>query len=402
SSSILVEYSTNARGYTLVALFFVLLLALAAYLARGGRGGGWPLFALWGALGFFTIPVMLYPFGIVCLWLLWTALAGDFAGGRNAGVRRLFATVAATAVLVLILYSPVFTVSGVGAVVGNQYVAPRSWAELAAGLSASVGALWAQWNRDVPRWLALVLGAGAVFATLFHRKLSGYRVPPMLAGLAWPIPVVLLQQVVPFERVWLFFLPLYLVTASAGIQSWLSWAGDRLGGGRRAPAVAAALSLVLTVWISARVLGSQSVLRSTETGTLRDAEPIALALKGELRRGDRVVTAVPSSYPLAYYFVKHQVPVSYLLADADTSCRFLVVVDAANQQTFGAVLDSAKIAPARLGPPVPAGRYLSATLYQAASTAPAPAGSSAKGCRPATPRGSALERAVIYPQPERQ
>ena len=35
-SSMLVEYSTNARGYTILALVFVLLLALATHLPRAG------------------------------------------------------------------------------------------------------------------------------------------------------------------------------------------------------------------------------------------------------------------------------------------------------------------------------------------------------------------------------
>ena len=371
SSSILVEYSTNARGYSMLALVFLVLLALGAYLARGGEPGGWQLFAVAGALGFYTIPVMLYPFGIICLWLLWSTLAGDFAGGKASGLRRLFTTVAATALLVLILYAPVFTVSGVQAVTGNQYVVSRAWSYFAAGLWTSARALWLQWNRDVPTLLAVALALGAVFATLFHRKLSGYRIPPMLAALAWPVPVLLLQRVVPFERVWLFFLPLYLVTASAGIQSCLSWAAGRLGGARFRTAATAAAALGAAVWISGRVLGSESVLRSTETGTLRDAEEIALILKGRLRDGDRVVAAVPSSYSLAYYFVKHDVPVSHLLARAEASCRFVVVVDTANQQTFGTVLDSAKIAPGSMGSPVAAGRFRTATLYQAASAAPA-------------------------------
>lgn len=363
SSSILIEYSTNARGYTIVALIFILLVALASYLLRSGSRGGWIVFAILGAVGFHTIPIMLYPFGIVCLWLLISALREEVSE-RRPRLLALTASVAGAAVLVLVFYSPVFTVSGVQAVVGNQYVAPKSWSYFAAGAWSSLGALWGLWTRDLPPGVGVLLAAGLLYASLFHRRLSAYRVAPMLASVAWPVPVVLLQRVIPFERVWLFLLPLCLVTAAAGVHSWIVAAGAATAPRIRARWIAP-VALALTAWTCARVIGSQSVLRSTETGTLRDAEAITLSLKGRLRAGDRVVAVVPASYPLAYYFAVHGVPPAHLLADPDTSCRFLVVVDTANQQTLPAVLDTAGVARASLGPVLAVGRYTTATVYEA-------------------------------------
>src|SRR5688500_2353889 len=68
TSGMLVLYSTNARGYSLVALAFLLLLLLAMRLLAGAPTRLWITFAIIAALGLWTIPVMLYPLGTVAVW----------------------------------------------------------------------------------------------------------------------------------------------------------------------------------------------------------------------------------------------------------------------------------------------------------------------------------------------
>ena len=62
-STTLVLYSTNARGYTLVVALFLVLLLLADHLRTSQRLLHWATFAILGAIGLYTIPVMLYPLG---------------------------------------------------------------------------------------------------------------------------------------------------------------------------------------------------------------------------------------------------------------------------------------------------------------------------------------------------
>lgn len=52
SSSYLVEYSANARGYSMICLFFMLLPALAAYIIRTWSPGVWLPFAVLSVMGF--------------------------------------------------------------------------------------------------------------------------------------------------------------------------------------------------------------------------------------------------------------------------------------------------------------------------------------------------------------
>lgn len=66
---IITDYATNARGYSLFMLFSLLIFWLAARLARQNNLVEWLLLVVFASLGFWTVPMMLYPFGAVCVWL---------------------------------------------------------------------------------------------------------------------------------------------------------------------------------------------------------------------------------------------------------------------------------------------------------------------------------------------
>ncbi|MFZ6018987.1 MAG: glycosyltransferase family 39 protein, partial [Chloroflexota bacterium] len=60
---LLVGGSADGRGYTLLALFSLLGWVLATYLKTRPNWTGWLGLTVLGALGFYTVPVMLYPWG---------------------------------------------------------------------------------------------------------------------------------------------------------------------------------------------------------------------------------------------------------------------------------------------------------------------------------------------------
>ena len=93
SSSTLVEYSTNARGYTLVALATVLVFLAAARALETDSLGAWAAIAVAGALGLYAVPIMVYPLGGALLWLL---VSGWLRGHK---VGTLFMQLGATALV---------------------------------------------------------------------------------------------------------------------------------------------------------------------------------------------------------------------------------------------------------------------------------------------------------------
>jgi hypothetical protein len=343
-ASYLVEYSTNSRGYTLQALSFVVVLTLAVMAGRQRNLVALFMAALVAAAGAYALPTMLYGVAIAACVVL--------VERHRAAVRpaHLVASGLLLGLLVTVLYLPVMLVSGPDKLVANRFVVPLGGSELAAELPRSLASTWAVWHRDIPLPLVLVLIAGFLIACT--RDLRDRRVP--LGGLAPAVCLVLVlaQRVAPFERVWLFLLPLYFVVASGGLGTRPN-TGTLIAFGGRGPGPSLSqqfgrLRLVpqtglsaelLAALIDGRLLGimagailgfatltSGSILRSTETGAFPDAEAVARSLAGHLAAGDAVITQAPASLPeLQYYFARAGLPIDALVRPPETAERVYVV-----------------------------------------------------------------------------
>jgi hypothetical protein len=367
SSSWLVGYSTNARGYTLVALVFVLLLALAARLRSSASAAEWLAFAVLGAIGFATVPVMLYAFGAVVVWL---ALSMFSTREQELLVRRLLPALVTTAVLVGVVYAPIVAASGVHALVANEFVESHSWSTFTSELPDSVQSVVEGWHRDVWLPLAVVLGASFAVGLALRWRPRGFRLPPAAAALIWIAPVLVVQRVVPFDRVWLFLLPLYLLTASAGIVALLRRLPARTLRGRER-AVVAALALALGGSLAGNVAATRAVYHSEETSTLRDGRSIAALLDERLRPGDKVIVAPPADAILEYWLGRRGLNAASLLywGEAGSTRRFLVVVKLGpDQYTLSEVLSDPRLRGVHLGAPEVVRRYPSSIVYEVERT----------------------------------
>jgi hypothetical protein len=324
-SSTLVEYSTNARGYTLVALLTLVAFLAAARVLEDDSVAAWALVAAASALGLYAVPIALYPVGGVFLWLLFSRAAQRQPLGPV--VRRLLWCGLATVVLTLLLYTPVFAASGVRSVTSNEFVQPHSWSAFFDRLPAHLWDTVGTWRRDLPTLVAVVLACGLAASLVLSRRVSRFPVPPLLAVVVWTVPVLTLQRVVPFTRVWLFLVPLVLA-AAAGFYGWLL---DRSPYGAR---LAAAVSIVVVLGAGGIVISADSVRESRETGALLDAEPVATYLAREVRSGDRIL-ATGSDTILEYYLGRDRVDAGPLLYTDRTPRRIFVVVNVLGHQTVG-------------------------------------------------------------------
>lgn len=358
SSSILVEYSTNARGYSILCLLFVLLIPLAAYAVRNQNWAAWIFLAIFAALGFYTIPIMLYPFGGICLWLVLSAAYTPDADARPAfrsAMMGLSLAVVLTVIITIELYSPVFAVSGPAAVFSNKWVAASPLSVFFRQLPPSLASTWKEWNRDLPLPLTWILAAGFLISLLWHRRFSASPIPLALALLGWVVPLVLVQRVVPFERVWLFALPLFFITATAALAALLTPLFERL----RLRHGMALVAITVSLFAALQIQQNHSVY-STNEG--RGFDGLALYLKQHLGPRDSVVAALPSDVPLLYYFRKEGVQTGYL--NAPNPKRLLVVVNAVSGDTVDKVLAMANIAYPHDQPSKLLIRVDSASLYE--------------------------------------
>jgi hypothetical protein len=342
ASEPLIEYSTNARGYAIVALATVLLATTADRIVVDLRGGGlrdWVALTLLPVVGCFAIPVMLYPYGGVVLWMALRARR-PAAGSRGLRYDRMALSGALAALLTAVLYIPALVRTGLARVAANPYVAPRPLGDVVRALPSTLGLAWLEWHNDWPRLVTVLLvltWAGSLVRMMIRRGGCARPTTLFLAILGFSVAAALVQRVVPYDRVWLFALPLYLACLAEGISGAIA----------RLPApVPLAFPVLLSVGLAFCVVRGESLAPGL-WGTLHHGDTIAALLKPILRPDDGVVALTPCDAPLKYEFLRQGIPVDYLYDyRVDRARRLFVAVDRTHQQVLGGVLAGAGV-PAR-------------------------------------------------------
>lgn len=354
TSASLTLYSTNARGYTMLCCLTLLVVLTAARLPRRDNSAAWAELALLGALGMWTIPVMLYPLGGVVLWLWGEARAGDTVIGPRGMAQRLQWTTLATACAAALLYLPVIARSGIALIIGNRFVRPQSRASFFAGLPEFYRAVWSDWTRGWPWWLSGLVAIGIVAATVLRG--SRARRSVSLAGAAIVAATVLLltNGRIPYVRVWLYLLPLALIAAGGGLTHLWRRLAVRVPALEQGDVRRAALAAAILLIGAGGALGltrSRVVWTADDTGVFPEAAAVANRLVASAADGDRAIASAPADLPLAYYLRRSARGRSLLAASPDSAQRIWVVVDDAEQQDVNVLLRRAEIMTIDFAPP---------------------------------------------------
>jgi hypothetical protein len=340
-SAPLIEYSTNARGYNLQALLVVLMLGATARVLKEPTTRGWAAFALWSVLGFYTIPTTLYFFLAMLVFMLGSLALGDAPHPPRRFLTSLGVTCAAVTAIVVLLYLPFILHSGLATLTANGLDAAFPWGKLREGIGETFQACAASWHAGLPSIVVAALVAGFVVSLLTSRSFSQYRLSPAIVTLATCLAMMLLQRILPPQRVFLPLLPLYLGSCAAGLR----WMGGRVAAlarnhagpllrGRAGAAIVAAAMLV-AAGPGALVVGSGAAYQTHDDQVIfSDAEGVALALKEVLQKGDLVYVQPTAGMILRYYLSLHDVPPEYLyVAGSGTQATgHAFVVDASRDE----------------------------------------------------------------------
>lgn len=330
-SSVLIEYSVNARGYTLQTTLFLLALALAGYVRHTARPAAWLLLAILLAAGFYTVPTMLYGAVILMFWVLVLIMVEKTGQMRRKLLVYWIAAGIATGMFTLILYVPVFIVSGASAITSNSYVQSLDFSQFIAQIPQAFTTVWQQWHTSIQPIIAVLLVIGVIMATLLHRRI-GQQPISLIGAIVLIIPaVLLLQRVHPFARIWLFLLPLYFGMAAAGVLCIFTWKNSVF-----VSIIGRFLAVVIIGVGAITVLQTQSPYHSIETGTFRDAEAITLFF-AEQPTTEKIIYEHPSGESLRYYFLRHQLPVARLEWDYTPHEKIYGVINTEYSQDIASV-----------------------------------------------------------------
>lgn len=341
-NSYLMHYSTDGRGYTLMILLALLCWCLAMQLLRRRNTFAWLLLTAFGALGFWVMPTMVYPFAAVMAWLGLSALVGDRDPSYTA--RRFWwdaiISGASTIVIMLVLYIPIFINWGFNAVFNNSIISimrDDSYEGFWQNLGSRWGDSWGQWHEGLGAVL-LVIGVAA-FALGLLRHLGRerrLRMPLPLIGLAVVLAIMLLQRVVGWVRIWGFGLPFYLVYVAAGYSLVAAWLGRRLGS-RWKPAM-----LVLVALVYGYLTGNWTLRGGDAAAELRGAagevERATEFLSAQVEADDVIAVISPDSPAFWYYARQYGIPPSSFEVLRDGLDQVYVVLNTESGHTVEQVV----------------------------------------------------------------
>jgi hypothetical protein len=329
-SPYLVLFSTNARGYSGIAFLTLALVPLTLYFVRKESGFAGFLIALLWALGLYTIPVMLFPIAMLGVWIFILAF---HIGGLTKALRlaRLLVWIGLLcAAVTVILYLPVVSMSGVRAIVANQYVLPLSLSQVVLAWPRMVWETWLNYQRDIP-FLCQVCLATCMLYGVFHlwrAKQSAFLLlPATLIGIG---TLLLAMRVVPFRRTWIFLLPLGFCLADVGVMGLLRFLTHRTR-----DTILGVLGLLFALGMGYYLTTTDAMSHYRDTGDLPDAEAIAIYLKPRLQEGDWILAR--KNLPLRYYFYRLGIPLDFFHQGGNGDTYVIVRLP---QDTFAKVMET--------------------------------------------------------------
>ena len=206
-----VYFATNARGYTLLLLLFVVALLCGQALVRSpDRRALWAIWAGAVAAGLYTIPLMIFPAVLTASWMLLVRRARTGGHGLRSFALRTAAWAAVALVSASLLYLPIIAGEGV-----QQAVASGTNMNLLAVIGHPV-VMWREWHTPIPPWARGVLLALVVVGATAKSRSRGKMGTLLLAtGLAW---VLVLGQVriLSQPRYLMWALLVFMILAGAG------------------------------------------------------------------------------------------------------------------------------------------------------------------------------------------
>jgi hypothetical protein len=311
---VLIDYSNNARGYTLVCLFALTGLWLATELLEKQRKGIWALFSITSILGFYTIPTYLYPFAVLNLWLFLAFLIQKPSRKEFLQfISRWIGWGVLSGIVVLALYAPVLIFgTGLQSIVGNEFVQSLSWHDFRKTLFNRIPIVWGDWWFEIPPWYMWVSSIGFVgsfFAGMLPEsdgRTRSSRLHVLFPAIVSIGLVLTIQRVVPLTRVWMFLLTIYLVYCGVGFAWLVIFITKRV----KIPGLVRWFipTLVVCLTVFGWIIRAQTPKYSeVEAGFDYSA---AKYLSENLAPDDQIFAVAPASMRVAYYMKQMDIPLN--------------------------------------------------------------------------------------------
>jgi len=307
-SPILIDFSVTARGYQIQAFLVMLMLNLAHRLKTQDSTPSWLLLGILAAICFFTLPTTIYPMGFIALWLLmsiWIENKNDLPQ-RTTLLKNFIISMTLGAVLTIILYTPVILFTGLDRLGSDPAFASYSFGEFLNRYPNLWMGMFSLIHWHYPDWLMIISLGLLLLGIIRHAQLSQDAVPLGVIVLVWLLISTLFLRVLPFQRVWLFLVPVYAMLLAAGFTYVLRWIPKSLG----------LLFIAGLAMIGGLYAANNDTIRLRDNvGLAENAEAGAFYLSDNLSEDEVVLMSWPTNYPVYYYVLLHDLPFPQLGSD---------------------------------------------------------------------------------------
>jgi uncharacterized membrane protein len=303
---VFIDYSVNGRGYTMLFAFALLLANFAGILVERQSKSVLIAYGLTAALGFYTIPIFLYPMAGISLWVVTTYLFASEPWQSRLRQTAIFLGMCALAgLLTLILYSPVILFgTGFSSLVGNEFVRSQDWSTFVANLDPRLANVWNKWTIGLSPAIEVLLLGSFLLSLFFYRKASVQKLPLQIFLILALAILLAMQRVTPTPRIWLYLEVFYLMFAAAGLVWLLDWLA------RRAiePALAEGILSFTILFVVLGVFAASLIARQQNAAGTDNHSPEEYAanyLADHLQPEDTLVATGPVDIETAYYLSQH-------------------------------------------------------------------------------------------------
>jgi uncharacterized membrane protein len=341
---VMIEFATQARGYTLVMLFSLLLFILGIYIRRRANRFAWALVVILTVLGIYTIPVFYFPYLSFLVWIGLAFLIGDIDfkayGSRWHFIGWTVLSGIFTLLLTVLVYLPPVFRSGLDKVLPYQVSDPLTYALFLQEVNVRLTEFLQIVLVDLPPFLWWIIAVGILLSTLFPLRSETTSpamqvcIPLQFAVLLGTFGLVFVLRAPPWARFITFLVPLGLMWAAAGWVGLLRRVQTLL---KLRWKLEYALVVLVLVGITAGTLIRFTTHRNAGFQVLGREERLALHLKSVVVPGDLIVVTDPQDAAIWYYWLLHGMDMSYYRS-GDAINRVFVILDPTEGQTLAAAL----------------------------------------------------------------
>jgi hypothetical protein len=330
---ILVQYSVLARGYVMIGLITLLSFTLGDYVRTHENRFAWLLIVILSALGFYTIPIMLFPFGALYIWLFVSWALDDIPSyaPKSNFLKYWVGSGISAALITIILYAPIIVYS-FDRFFGNGFIAPLEWDVFPITIWTRLRNTWIDWTTFIPLWIVLLGILGLLVSLIFHKKFSGGKFPPQLAFIIWIATLLFVRRPDMLPRFWLFLAAPLLVWSAAGVVEPLRRIPLKIGKDWNPAQVSIAVIFAFVLTQSFVILPSLP----TQLRQKDDMENAAIFLKAHVYQSDLVTASTARLPALRYYFNYYDIP-SGSIRQSGKFQRAFVIVDRQKGETLDVV-----------------------------------------------------------------